>query len=94
MRLRSIPCITAGMPPKRFVYVIRSQTTDRTYIGLTSDFRKRLAAHNAGGNVSTARHQPWEPVTVTEFQTELRAARFERYLKSGSGRSFVRAHFL
>jgi len=81
------------MPPKRFVYVIRSESTGRTYIGLTSDFERRLAAHNAGGNVSTARFRPWSPVTLTEFQTEEGAARFERYLKSGSGRAFVRAHF-
>lgn len=38
------------MLPKRYVYVIRSEPTGRTYIGLTSDFPKRLAAHNAGQN--------------------------------------------
>ncbi len=81
------------MLPRRFVYVIRSEPTGRTYIGLTSDFEKRLAAHNAGQNVSTAKHRPWSPVTVTEFQSEAGAARFERYLKTGSGRAFVRAHF-
>ena len=81
------------MLPKRYVYVIRSEPTGRTYIGLTSDFQKRLAAHNAGQNVSTAKHRPWHPVTLTEFQTETSAARFERYLKSGSGRAFVRTHF-
>jgi len=82
------------MPVKRFVYVIRSEANGRTYVGLTSDFEKRLAGHNAGGNVSTAKYGPWSPVTVTEFQTEASASRFERYLKSGSGRAFVRAHFL
>jgi predicted GIY-YIG superfamily endonuclease len=82
------------MLPKRFVYVIRSEATGRTYIGLTSDFERRLAAHNAGHNMSTARYRPWRRVTVTEFQTEARAIRFERYLKSGSGRAFVGAHFL
>jgi putative endonuclease len=79
--------------PKRFVYVMRSESTGRTYTGLTSDFAKRLAAHNAGQNVSTAKYRPWAPVTLTEFQTEASAARFERYLKSGSGRAFVRRHF-
>jgi len=78
---------------KRYVYVICSEPTGRTYIGLTSDFPKRLSAHNAGQNVSTAKHRPWRPVTLTEFQTEASAARFERYLKSGSGRAFVRTHF-
>jgi predicted GIY-YIG superfamily endonuclease len=81
------------MLSKRFVYVILSEATGRTYVGLTSDFEKRLAAHNDGWNVSTARHRPWRPLTVTEFQEEASAARFERYLKSGSGRAFVRTHF-
>jgi putative endonuclease len=78
---------------KRFVYVIRSTATGQAYIGLTSDFAKRLAAHNAGQNVSTARARPWRAVTVTEFDSEASAAKFEKYLKSGSGRAFVRTHF-
>jgi len=78
---------------KRFVYVIRSEATGRTYIGLTSDFEKRLEAHNVGQNRSTARYKPWRAVTVTEFQSEVAAAKFERYLKSGSGRAFARTHF-
>jgi hypothetical protein len=32
-------------------------------------------------------------VTVTEFGSEASAAKFEKYLKSGSGRAFVRTHF-
>jgi hypothetical protein len=78
------------MLPKRFVYVIRSEATGRTYIGLTSDFAKRLAAHNAIGNVSNAKFKPWCRVTLIEFQTE---ARFERYLRSGSGRAVVSTQF-
>jgi hypothetical protein len=30
---------------------------------------------------------------VIEFPTEQRAAQFERYLKSGSGRAFAKRHF-
>jgi len=37
--LQMPPCC----PPKRFVYVIRSEPTGRTYIGLTSNFERRLA---------------------------------------------------
>jgi len=73
------------MAPKRFVYLLRSATSGRPYVGLTSDFAARLAAHNAGQNPSTARHKPWELVTLVEFGNESTAARFERYLKSGSG---------
>lgn len=78
---------------KRFVYVIRSEVSGRRYFGLTSDFEKRLAGHNAGQNISTAGQRPWRPVTVTEFQSGAAAVQLEKYLKSGSGRAFVRTHF-
>ena len=80
------------MGHKRFVYLIRSTTTGRPYVGLTSDFTTRLAAHNAGRNPSTAPFRPWTLATLIEFGDEQTAARFERYLKKGSGRAFAKKH--
>ncbi len=37
--------------------------------------------------------RPWSVVVSIEFQTERDAVRFEKYLKSGSGRSFAKRHF-
>jgi hypothetical protein len=34
-----------------------------------------------------------DPVVVLEFPTEQQAVRFEKYLKSGSGRAFAERHF-
>ena len=82
------------MLPKRFVYVLESLADPgRPYIGLTSHVRERLEAHNAGRSVHTARHKPWRLVAAIEFADETAANRFERYLKSGSGRAFARRHF-
>ena len=79
---------------KRFVYILRSLSVrDRRYVGLTSDVRRRLDAHNQGLTPSTARYRPWTLTTVVEFSDEERACRFERYLKSPSGRAFARRHF-
>jgi putative endonuclease len=79
---------------KRFVYVLKSANSKpHFYIGLTSDIRVRLADHNAGRCPHTARHRPWQLHVVIEFPDESRAIRFERYLKSGSGRAFARRHF-
>jgi predicted GIY-YIG superfamily endonuclease len=80
--------------PKRYVYILRSHS-DRThyYTGVTSDVRKRLASHNAGECVHTARNRPWELDLVIAFRDEARAMRFERYLKSGSGCAFAHRHF-
>ncbi len=80
--------------PKRFVYVIRSiAKPDRYYVGVTSDVAHRLAAHNEGHLANTARYRPWLVHVVIEFMTEATAVRFERYLKSGSGRAFAKRHF-
>jgi len=43
--------------------------------------------------IPTVANRPWLPVVVLEFPTERAANRFERYLKSGSGRAFAKRHF-
>ena len=79
---------------RRFVYILRSEHAPaRHYVGLTSDVAKRLAWHNAGQNVHTARDRPWSLVVTMEFATDRAAYHFERYLKSGSGRAFAKRHF-
>jgi len=89
------PCnVSAGMPIKNFVYVLRSRTEPhRPYVGLTADLTARLAAHNAGRCPHTARYKPWELAVSIEFPAEALAIRFEKYLKSGSGRAFAKRHF-
>ena len=79
---------------KRFVYVLRNEElTPDFYVGVTSEVDVRLATHNAGGCPHTARRRPWHLHVIIEFPDEKRAVRFERYLKSGSGRAFAKRHF-
>jgi predicted GIY-YIG superfamily endonuclease len=54
----------------------------------------RIAAHNAGHSPQTAAHRPWKLVTVVQFGNEGTAQRFEKFLKSGAGRAFVKHHFV
>lgn len=80
--------------PQRFVYILRSRRDPRRYYtGLTSNFRLRLAQHNAGESRHTASGRPWTPVVVVAFADQRRAIEFEKYLKSGSGASFAARHF-
>jgi predicted GIY-YIG superfamily endonuclease len=82
------------MRTKRTVYILRSLADpNRHYVGLTSDVHGRLAWHNAGLNTHTARNRPWQLLVFMHFDDALAAARFERYLKSGSGRAFATRHF-
>ena len=92
------PCTNAGMghtdQPRRCVYVMRSmKDPDRQYIGRTADMAARLSSHNAGESPQTARQAPWQVMVLMQFVDEQRALDFEKFLKSGSGRGFVRQHF-
>ena len=79
---------------KRFVYVVTNgAATPRFYVGLTTNVDERIEDHNAGRCPHTAKYRPWNRHVVLEFPDEQRAIRFERYLKSGSGRAFARRHF-
>jgi putative endonuclease len=43
-----------------YVYFLRSLTTGRTYLGWTTDIRRRLAQHNDGESRSTKGRGPYE----------------------------------
>jgi len=76
------------------VYILQSEfDPNRYYTGCTTDLARRLAAHNGGFSVHTADGRPWRVVVSIEFADEKKAAAFESYLKSGSGRAFARRHF-
>jgi putative endonuclease len=78
---------------RRFVCILRTQRErDRYYTGLTCDVALRLWAHNAGLSSHTADARPWCEDVVIEFANEKRAAAFEQYLKTGSGRAFAKEH--
>jgi predicted GIY-YIG superfamily endonuclease len=76
-----------------YVYLLQSQShPEQSYIGLTSDLKARLAKHNEGGVPHTSKFTPWRLRTYVAFSTRKQAARFEQYLKSGSGRAFASRH--
>lgn len=77
-----------------YVYLLSSQRDPRKhYVGFTHDLKARLARHNAGQNVSTAPYRPWNLAAYFAFPSEPKAREFEKYLKSGSGKTFAKRHF-
>jgi len=60
----------------------------KTYVGVTSDLRKRLAEHNVGQAKHTSKYRPWILETYLAFSDHDKALRFEKYLKSSSGIAF------
>lgn len=74
----------------KYVYLLQSLSfPEQRYVGLTSDLEKRLATHNAGQSSHTAKFRPWKLVGYLAFADESKAAAFEKYLKTGSGRAFA-----
>lgn len=79
---------------KRIVYIIRSDfDPSRHYVGITNDLTARLHWHNNSCRGYTVDNRPWSLVVSLEFPTEKAAVRFEKYLKTGSGRAFSTRHF-
>ena len=74
-----------------YVYILESLGAfGGFYIGLTGDLSGRLRKHNAGEVPHTATHRPWRIKTAIAFRNRARAALFENYLKSASGRAFAK----
>ena len=79
---------------QRFVYILRSDSdAAKHYVGVTSNVEARLEWHNGGPSAYTLHHRPWRILVVGEFPDQPSAVRFEKYLKSGSGRAFAKRHF-
>jgi len=81
---------------KEFSYVYRLRSLSRSgefHTGLTADLPGRLQTHNEGGVPHTRKFRPWEIDAAFAFRSREKAAAFEAYLKTGSGREFARRHF-
>ena len=76
-----------------YVYILQSESDpSHFYTGRTGDLRERLDRHNSGKVPHTAKWKPWRIKTYIAFSNTARAADFEHYLKSASGRAFLKKH--
>lgn len=77
----------------KYIYLIHSIShRDQRYIGLSTDLKARLAKHNEGGSPHTSKYKPWKLMTFIRFDDDDKAAAFEQYLKSSSGRALANKH--
>ena len=78
-----------------YVYLIESvHAREKHYVGQTIDLKSRLHDHNLGKCTYTSAFRPWHLVCYLGFAEQSKAMAFEGYLKSGSGKAFLRRHFL
>lgn len=74
-------------------YVYSLKCSDGYYIGCTDDLEDRLGRHEKGQVPATAERLPVKIDFYFALQDKYKAFEFEKYLKSGSGRAFVKKHF-
>jgi putative endonuclease len=73
------------------VYALKSQKKNYIYVGLTDNLERRLAQHNTGRSKTTRPYVPFTLIFSEKVQTRSEARKREKYLKSGSGREFLRS---
>jgi putative endonuclease len=76
-----------------YVYILQSEVdVEHFYTGLTDNLRERLKRHNDGNVPHTSKWRRWTLKTYIAMSDRQRAAELENYLKSLSGRAFVKKH--
>ncbi|MGW8314713.1 MAG: GIY-YIG nuclease family protein [Bacteroidales bacterium] len=79
------------MSERYFVYVLYSISHRRFYFGSSENPLKRLKSHNDPRNKGwTKRYAPWKLIYTEEFMNKRDALIKERWLKTGTGRDFVK----
>lgn len=74
-----------------YVYVLENVNDRSWYIGYSANLKQRTERHNNGdGARTTARKKDWRLIYYEAYLNELDAKGRERFLKSGSGRTFLK----
>ena len=72
-------------------YVLHSEKFMKHYTGYTSDLQSRLLSHQELGNKDwTTKYRPWKLIFTKEFTNKSDARKFEKWLKTGVGRDFIK----
>ena len=79
------------MDDKFVVYILFSGTFKKTYVGFTSNLIERFKSHNQLSSKGyTVKFRPWEVVFVRVFNSKKEALKYEKFLKTGAGRDFIK----
>lgn len=78
-----------------YTYILKSiKQSGAIYIGSTSDLKLRLKQHNNLDSAYSKKYAPWEVETYVAFRNIKEAEGFEMYLKSNSGKAFLRKRLI
>ena len=72
-----------------FVYILKSEKTNKYYIGYTADLQKRVEKHNLGGTKSTKSGLPWTVVYYEVYDNKSQAIKREFEIKRKKSRKYI-----
>jgi predicted GIY-YIG superfamily endonuclease len=72
-----------------YVYILKSVSSDKYYIGSSRNPYRRLSYHNTIEKGFTSRYRPWELVFEKEFADKFIAQKMERKIKSWKNRQMI-----
>ena len=80
-------------PLMYYVYLLKC-VDRKTYLGGTNNLKERLKRHQKGFIPATHERLPISLICYVAFQDKQKMFQFEKYLKSASGRAFLRKRFI
>lgn len=77
----------------QYVYILNC-ADGKTYTGCTDNLIKRIERHNSGYVPATKERRPVTLISYVGFSDKYKAFAFEQYLKTGSGRAFMKKRLI
>ena len=75
------------------VYILYSESYQRSYVGVSANTEERLSYHNSGKVTSTKIFKPWKIIFEENVESYSVARKREKYYKSGVGRKKLKSIF-
>jgi putative endonuclease len=73
-----------------YVYILFSQKDNKFYIGFTANLKRRLAEHENGQVISTAKRRPVILILYEAYREEQDARNREKFFKTTRGKVLLR----
>jgi putative endonuclease len=73
------------------VYILYTEKDKKHYTGFTSNLEMRLKSHNEFGHDWTSKYRPWKLIFTKEYSDKSEAMQYEKWLKTGVGREFIKS---
>ena len=72
-----------------YVYILKSLTTEKYYVGQTQNLEERIIRHNTNQSNFTKNKGPWELVYFKQYPTRAEAMNEEARIKSMKSRKYI-----